>query len=92
MTTEKVYLNSQSVTLNTTESPMGRENRVRYKSRKDTIFYTLYRKREKAEFPYVVYCLTASGNAHKQRVSRAKSVTNRELWHTFAGVQKHMQV
>ena len=49
MTTLKVYLNSQSVTLNTAEKPMGRENRVRYKSRKDTIFYTLYRKREKAD-------------------------------------------
>ena len=49
MTTKKVYLNSQSVTLNTAERPMDRENRVRYKSRKDTIFYTFYRKREKAE-------------------------------------------
>lgn len=49
MTTLKVYLNSQSVTLYTTERPMGRENRVRYKLRKDTIFYTLYRKREKTE-------------------------------------------
>lgn len=49
MTATEVYLNSQSVTLNTAERPMGRENLVRYKSRKDTIFYTLYRKREKAE-------------------------------------------
>jgi len=49
MTTLKVYLNSLSVTLNTAERPMGRENRVRYKLRKDTIFYTLYRKRQKAE-------------------------------------------
>jgi hypothetical protein len=49
MTALKVYLNSQSVTLYTAERPMGRENRVRYKLRKDTIFYTLYRKRQKAE-------------------------------------------
>ena len=49
MTATEVYLNSQSVTLNTAEKPMGRENQVRYKSRKDTIFYTLYKKREKAE-------------------------------------------
>lgn len=49
MTATKVYLNSQSVTLNTAERPMGRENRVRYKSRKDTIFYTFYKKREKTE-------------------------------------------
>ena len=49
MTTEKVYLNSQSVTPNAAERPISRENRVRYKLRKDTTFYTLYRKREKAE-------------------------------------------
>ena len=87
MTALEVYLNSQSVTLNTAERPMGRENRVRYKSRKDTIFILFIGKERKQRVPYVVYCLTASGNAHKQRVSRAKSVTNRELWYTFAGVQ-----
>ena len=87
MTALKVYLNSQSVTLNTTERPMGRENRLRYKSRKDTIFILIIEKERKQSFPYVVYYLTASENAHKQRVSRAKSVTNRELWYTFAGVQ-----
>lgn len=86
MTTLKVYLNSQSVTLNTAESPMGRENRVRYKLRKDTIFILFIEKERKHRFPYVVYCLTASGNAHKQRVSMAKSVTNRELWYIFTGV------
>ena len=87
MTTWKVYLNSQSVTLNTAERPMGRENRMRYKSRKDTIFILSIEKERKQRFHYVVYCIKASGNAHKQRVSRAKSVTNRELWYTFAGVQ-----
>lgn len=86
MTTEKVYLNSQSVTLNTAERPMGRENRVRYKSRKDTIFIRFIEKERKQRFPYVVYCLTESRNADKQRVSRARSVTNRELWYTFTGV------
>ena len=87
MTTLKVYLNSQSVTLNTAERPMGRENRVRYKSRKDTIFILFIEKERKQRVLYVVYCLTGSGNAHKQSVSRAKSVTNRELWYTFTGVQ-----
>jgi hypothetical protein len=86
MTAQEVYLNSQSVTLNTDERPMGRENRVRYKSRKDTIFILFIEKERKQTFPYVVYCLTASGNAYKQRADRTKSVTNRELWYTFAGV------
>ena len=87
MTAPEVYLNSQSVTLNTAERPMDRENRVRYKSRKDTISILFIKKEKKQRFPYVVYYLTESRNAHKQRVSRAKSVTNRELWYTFAGVQ-----
>ena len=92
MTATEVYLNSQSVTLNTAERPMGREIRVRYKLRKDTIFILFIEKGRKQRFPYVVYCLTASGNAHKQRVSRARSVTNRELWYTFTGVKSHLQV
>jgi hypothetical protein len=87
MTTLKVYLNSQSVTLYTAERPMCRENRVRYKSRKDTIFILFIEKERKQRFPYVVYCFTASRNDDKQRVPSAKSVTNRELWYTLAGVQ-----
>ena len=86
MTTEKVYLNSQSVTLNTAERPIVRENRVRYKSRKDTIFILFIEKERKQRFPYVVYYLTESRNADKQRVSMARSVTNLELWYTFTGV------
>jgi hypothetical protein len=86
MTTLKVYLNSQSVTPNTAERPINRENLVRYKSRKDTIFILSIEKERKQGVPYVVYCLTESGNAHKQRASRARSVTNRELWYTFTGV------
>ena len=87
MTTTEVYLNSQSVTPNAAERPMGRENRVRYKLRKDTIFILSIRKERKQRFPYVVYYLAESRNADKQRADRAKSVTNRELWYTFAGVQ-----
>ena len=86
MTATEVYLNSQSVTLNTAERPMGRENRVRYKSRQDTIFIRFIEKERKQRFHYMVYCLTENRNADKQRVSRARSVTNRELWYTFAGV------
>ena len=66
---------------------MGRENRVRYKSRKDTIFILFIEKERKQRVPYVVYCLTESRNTDKQRADRAKSVTNRELRYTFAGVQ-----
>ena len=66
---------------------MCRENRVRYKLRKDTIFILFIEKDRKQRFPYVVYCLTESRNDDKQRVSRARSVTNRELWYTLAGVQ-----
>jgi hypothetical protein len=86
MTTEKVYLNSQSVTLNKAERPMDRENRVRYKLRKDTIFIRFIERERKQRFPYMVYCLAESRNADKQRVSRARSVTNRELWYIFTGV------
>ena len=87
MTTTEVYLNSRSVTLNTAERTMDRENQVRYKSRQDTIFILFIEKERNQRVPYVVYCLTESGNADKQRAERARSVTNRELWYTFAGVQ-----
>ena len=86
MTATEVYLNSQSVTLNTAERPMGRENLVRYKSRQDTIFIRFIEKERKQRFPYTVYCLTENRNADKQRADRARSVTNRELWYTFTGV------
>ena len=86
MTATEVYLNSQSVTPNTAERPMGRENQVRYKSRKDTIFILFIEKERKQRFPYMVYCLAESRNADKQRVLRARSVTNRELWYIFTGV------
>ena len=86
MTATEVYLNSQSVTPNADERTMGRENRVRYKLRKDTIFIRFIEKERKQRFPYVIYCLAESRNADKQRVSMARSVTNRELWYIFTGV------